>query len=239
MLLNENGGFIRDIDIEELSVSFGEQCGRSITLTKDNIKIRKSVKPTTVFTTSQSNCCDETVISISSKQYNEISDAVHNAGLLEVLSPYENAELPTDAAHKTMRCTFDDGSHYHYSECKTNGSKIFDSICHILFSYCRCNSLSDEPVTITMPKSKLVPVCEDVAQEKEVFNELLKSLGEMKCKMKSCASFLTIYDRCDEGIKDTVGILQDGFQKITDIEMQLISQKDIYDRIKDSYITWG
>lgn len=239
MLLNENGGYIRDIDIEELSVSLGGHCGRSVILTKHSIKFRQSVQPTIAFLTSPSNCYDEKIISISSKQFNEISDAVHNAGLLEILSPVENAELPADAAHKAMRCTFDDGSHYRYCERKTNRSKTFESICHVLFSYCKCNSLSNEPVTIAMPKSKLVPVCEDIDKEKEAFFELLKNLDEMKGKLKRCASFLTIYDGCDEGIKDTIGVLQESFQKISDIEIQLTSQIDIYDRIKDRYITWG
>lgn len=233
MLLNKDGSFTRDIDIDELSVSFGGHCGKSITLNKDKITYQNTVHPTIAYMNFPKGYFDSKSISLSREEFLKISDDIHNAGLLSILSPNENMELLDGAVYETMHCVFDDGSHYHYIDFKSRTSDIFNNICKILSAYCKFDSSIDEPVTIAMPKNKLVPTCEDVEREREEFVELLRNINELNCRIKDRLSFLEIYGKAScEAVED----LLNAVSKIAEAEMTLQSTITVYNNLKDLYI---
>lgn len=234
MLLNNDGSFTRDIDIEELSVSFGGHYGKSITLYKDKITYRNTVHPTIAGMVFPKDYFDAKTLPLSREEFLKISDDIHNAGLLSILSPNENMELLDGAVYETMHCVFDDGSQYHYSDFKSRTSDIFKNICKILSAYCKFDSSTNEPVTIAMPKNKLVSTCDDVEREKEEFVELLRDINELNCRIKDRLSFLEIYG---EANTTTVKLLREALSEIADMEVQLSSHIQTYDRIRDAYIT--
>ncbi len=234
MLLNKDGSFTRDIDIVELSVSLGGHYGKSITLYKDKITYRNTVHPTIAYMDFPKGYFDSKSISLSREDFFKISDDIHNAGLLSILSPNDNMELLDGAVYETMHCVFNDGSQYHYSDFKSRTSDIFKNICKILSAYCKFDSSTDEPVTIAMPKNKLVPTCEDVEREKEDFVKLLRKINELNCSIKDRLSFLEIYG---ETSHTTVNVLHESLLQITKMEEQLNSNIQTYDRIRDAYIT--
>jgi len=245
MLLNKDGSFKRDIDIDELSVSFGGHCGKSITLNKDKITYQNTVHPTIAYMDFPKGYFDSKSISLSREEFLKISDDIHNAGLLSILSPNENMELLDGAVYETMHCCFDDGACYHYSSRKSQVSDVFKRICDILSDYCVFNSLnngisqdmqkrkSDESVTVAMPKNKLVPTCEDVEREREEFVELLRNINELNCRIKDRLSFLEIYGKAScEAVED----LLNAVSKIAEAEMTLQSTITVYNNLKDLYI---
>lgn len=234
MLLNKDGSFTRDIDIEELSVCFGGHYGKSITLFKDKITYRNTVHPTIACMDFPKGYFDIRSIPLSREAFIKLSDDIHNAGLLSILSPNENMELLDGAVYETMHCVFDDGSQYHYSDFKSRTSDIFKNICKILSAYCKFDSSTNEPVTIAMPKNKLVSTCDDVEREKGEFIELLRDINELNCRIKDRLSFLEIYG---ETSKTTVNVLREALLQTTKIEEHLNSRIQVYDTIKDSYIT--
>lgn len=233
MLLNKDGSFTRDIDINELSVSFGGHYGKSITLYKDKITYRNTAHPTIAYMDFPKGYFDSKSISLSREDFIKISNDIHNAGLLSILSPNENINLLDGAVYETMHCVFDDGSHYHYSDFKSKASDVFKSICNILSAYCKFDSLTDEPVTIAMPKNKLVPTCDDVEREKEEFVELLRNINELNCRIKDRLSFLEIYGKAScEAVED----LLNAVSKIAEAEITLQSTITVYNNLKDLYI---
>lgn len=84
MLLNKDESFTRDIDIDELSVSFGGQYGKSITLNKDKITYQNTVHPTIAYMDFPKGYFDSKSISLSREEFLKISDDIHNAGLLSM-----------------------------------------------------------------------------------------------------------------------------------------------------------
>ncbi len=234
MLLNKDGSFKRDIDIDELSVSFGGHCGKSITLNKDKITYQNTVHPTIAYMDFPKGYFDSKSISLSREESLKISDDIHNAGLLSILSPNENMELLDGAVYETMHCVFDDGSHYHYSNFKSRTSDIFKNICKILSAYCKFDSSIDEPITIAMPKNKIIPTCEHIEREKAEFAELLRVINELSCRIKNRLSFLEVYGEVSCG---TVEILQETLLELENKEAQLNLHAETYDRIRNAYIT--
>ena len=192
MLLNKDESFTRDIDIDELSVSFGGHYGKSITLNKDKITYQNTVHPTIAYMDFPKGYFDAKTLPLSREEFLKISDDIHNAGLLSILSPNENMELLDGAVYKTMHCTFDDGSCYHYSSLNSQVSEIFKRVCDILSDYCVFNSLdngvlqyiqkrkSDESVTVAMPIRKIVPTIDDIESDKKEYDEMLKTIGELR-----------------------------------------------------------
>lgn len=234
MLLNKDGSFTRDIDIAELSVSFGGHYGKSITLYKDKITYRNTAHPTIAYMDFPKDYFDSKSISLSKEDFLKISDDIHNAGLLSILSPNDNMELLDGAVYETMHCVFDDGGQYHYSDFKNRTSDIFKNICKILLAFCKFDNPTDEPVTIAMPKNKLVPTCDDVEREKEEYVKLLRNINELNCRIKDRISFLEMYG---ETSNNTVNILHEILLQITKMEGQLNSNIQTYDRIRGAYIT--
>lgn len=245
MLLNKDGSFTRDIDINELSVSFGGHYGKSITLYKDKITYRNTVHPTIACMDFPKGYFDSKSISLSREDFLKISDDIHNAGLLSILSPNENINLLDGAVYETMYCVFDDGACYHYSSRKNQVSEIFKRICDILSDYCVFNSLdngvsldiqkceSSEPVTVAMPLKKIIPTVDDIENDKNRYDEMLKIIGELRCRMKGHISFLKTYGKRSA---DTVAVIEDVLSEIIEIEPQLRYQRQIYDRLKNDYI---
>lgn len=248
MLLNKDGSFTRDIDIDELSVSFGGHCGKSITLNKDKITYQNTVHPTIAYMDFPKGYFDSKSISLSREEFLKISDDIHNAGLLSILSPNENMKLLDGAVYETMHCCFDDGACYHYSSRKSQVSDVFKRICDILSDYCVFNSLnngisqdmqkrkSDESVTVAMPIRKIAPTIDDIESDKKEYDEMLKTIDELRCRMKERISFLKMFG---EKSVDTVAVIQDVLSKIIEIENQLSDNRQIYDNLKNDYINYG
>lgn len=245
MLLNKDGSFTRDIDIVELSVSFGGHYGKSITLYKDKITYRNTAHPTIAYMDFPKGYFDSKSISLSREDFIKISDDIHNAGLLSILSPNENMELLDGAVYETMHCVLDDGACYHYSSPKSHASETFKRICDILSDYCvfclRDNDVSldiqkcesNEPVTIAMPLKKIIPTVDDIESDKNEYDEMLKTIGELRCRIKERISFLKTYGKRSA---NTVAVIENVLSEIIEIESQLSYQSQIYDKLKNYYI---
>ena len=102
MLLYPDVSFQRDIDIDELRISCGGHYGKAIVLTKDKITYRNTVHPTIAYMSFPQGYFDTNEVSISSEQFLQLSDAIHNAGLLNLFQkPCEHNMYP-GAVYQTM-----------------------------------------------------------------------------------------------------------------------------------------
>ena len=143
MILNKDGSSTRDIDIDELIISFGHHYGKTVILTKDKIKFQNTIHPTIGYMSFPPDYLDQKEIEISSQQFKELSDEIHNAGLLEMF------DLPTDdtkyigAIYQSLLCTFDDGASYEY---RTHGTPhdAFNQIAKILSSFCQFDTFEKQ-----------------------------------------------------------------------------------------------
>lgn len=135
MLLNPDGSFQRDIDIDELRISCGGHYGKAIVLTKDKITYRNTVHPTIAYMSFPQGYFDTKEVSISPEQFLQLSDAIHNAGLLNLFQkPCEHSMYP-GAVYQTMYCVFDDCAQYEYMT-RTTPDKEFTDIVNILLPFC-------------------------------------------------------------------------------------------------------
>ncbi|MGN1348801.1 MAG: zinc ribbon domain-containing protein [Acutalibacteraceae bacterium] len=135
MLINPDGSFIRDIDIEELRITFGEHYGKEIVFTKEKISYRNTVHPTIAYMSFPQGYFDIKETPISVEQFVQMSDAIHYAGLLELFrKPCEHNMYP-GAVYQTMHCVFDDGAHYEYMTSRTPDKK-FNDIVNVLLPLC-------------------------------------------------------------------------------------------------------
>lgn len=121
MLLEPDGTFIRDIDIEELQINTLGDYGRSITLKKDTIIYNNTTAPT--------------IIDISKDEFLELSNAIHMAGLLNISWNVEK-ECYLGAKYACMRVLFDDGAYYELNVRTQNRPKEYDKIVDILNQFC-------------------------------------------------------------------------------------------------------
>ena len=236
MLLNNDGSFTRDIDIEELSLSFGGHYGKSITFNKDKIIYQNTVHPTIAYMDFPKGYFDSKSISLSREEFLKISNDIHNAGLLNILSPNENTELLDGAVYETMHCVFDDGSQYHYCDFSSRTANEFQAICDILLACCKVDNTSREPITVALSPKKIVPTVDDVESDKNQYEEMLKIVDELRCRINGHISFLKIYGK---RTADTVAVIEDILSKIIEIENQLSDNRQIYDKLKNEYINYG
>lgn len=229
-MLNINGDEIRDIEIDELTVSFGGYYGKVITLTKNNIKYHRCLHSTIAYMDMPKGYFDNNTIVLSKSEFKKISDKIHNAGLLHILSPNENMNLLDGAVYETLHCTFDDGSCYHYSARRKRTSDIFNSICNILSECCNFANLF---ARMDIPNNKIVPTYEDVEKEAEEVVDLLRTVNELKCNIKKRISFLECFgELSNDAINELRGVLT----KIAEAEIGLRSNISVYDIIKVLYI---
>lgn len=114
MMFAEDGKALRDIDIDELKISVGRPVGKQIVLTKTKVTYQNII--------SAGICPDDFTegfftmkeISIDREQFNEISDAIYNAGLFNLVKPDVELDetyvfFPGKSSKEYMICTFDDG----------------------------------------------------------------------------------------------------------------------------------
>ncbi len=135
MIFDKDGMPVRDIDIDELRISYGGHYGKEIVLTKDKISCRNAVHPTIAYMNFPEGHFDVKELTISEKQFLQLSDAIHNAGLLELLrKPCEHNMYP-GAIYQTMHCMFDDCSQYEYMT-RNTPDKEFNDIVQILLPLC-------------------------------------------------------------------------------------------------------
>lgn len=144
MLINPDGSFVRDIDIDELQISCGDHYGKTIVLTKNKITYRNTIHPTLAYMSFPDGYFDVKEVSVSPEEFLKISDAIHAAGLLELFHRRSEQELFHGAIYQTLNCLFDDGAYFEYI---TQGlpDKEFSDIVQILLPYC------DFPKTNTLP----------------------------------------------------------------------------------------
>ncbi len=135
MLLNKDGSFIRDIDIDELIISLGHHYGKTIVLTKEKLTYRNTIHPTIGYMSFPQGYFDIKELTITAEQFKTLSDRIHNAGLLNLLQPITEHNIYPGAVYQTMSCIFDDGAQYEYITCGTT-AKEFDEIVQILLPLC-------------------------------------------------------------------------------------------------------
>lgn len=134
MLLNKDGTFIRDIDIDELKISFGHNYGKTIILTKNRITFQNTIHPTIGYMSFSPDYFDHHEIEITHSQFKELSDKIHDAGLLELFRfSQDNTNYP-GAVYQVLTCTFDDGANYRY-QTHRSPAKEFNQIIDILSSF--------------------------------------------------------------------------------------------------------
>ena len=143
MLLNNDGTFIRDIDIDELRISYGHHYGKTVVLTKNKIKFQNTIHPTIGYMSFPPDYFDQNEVEISNKQFKELSDKIHNAGLLKLFRFPLDKTLYPGAVYQSLICTFDDGAIYKY---RTHGSPhdAFNRIASILSSFCQFDKLEKQ-----------------------------------------------------------------------------------------------
>lgn len=128
---------INTIGIEELSVSYGDNFGGTITLTKEKIIHRNSITPTVAELYFPKGYFDVHEIPITKEQFKHLSDAIHNAGLCELLQK-SASDIVSDMApgrrFQTLWCLFTDGSEQMYATFSTP-EKEFDDIFQILLPF--------------------------------------------------------------------------------------------------------
>lgn len=135
MLVFPDGQFIRDIDIDELRISFGEGLCKKIVLTKDKITYQNTINPSIGYMNFPQGYFDIKETSISLEQFKQLSADIHEAGLYNLIQPVSEYDLCPGADYQMLTCIFDDGSEYEY---KTMGlpAKEFSLIVEILLSFC-------------------------------------------------------------------------------------------------------
>ena len=137
MLLNKDGTYIRDIDIEELSISYGEDFGGTITLTREKITHRNSITPTVAELYFPKGYFDAHEIPITKEQFEQLSEAIHNVGLCGLFQK-SASDIDSDMApgrvFQTLWCRFTDGAEYAYATYLTP-EKEFDDIFQILLPF--------------------------------------------------------------------------------------------------------
>ncbi len=143
MLLNKDGTIIRDIDIDELKISFGHHYGKTIILTKNRITFHNTIHPTIGYMSFPPDYFDHHEIEITHSQFKELSDKIHDAGVLELFRFPLDKTLYPGVVYQSLICTFDDGAIYKY---RTHGSPpdAFNRIASILSSFCQFDKLEKE-----------------------------------------------------------------------------------------------
>lgn len=125
MLFDKNGDIIRDIDIDSLEIHLDSRYCKSIILTKEKI----------VFQDNGNTDFSSKEIPITISQFSELSENIHNAGLLNIIQPKTiEIETDTDSDYKVLTCVFDDCSQYEFKT-KDIVPKEYEIITEILLKY--------------------------------------------------------------------------------------------------------
>ncbi len=125
---------VRDIEIETLSITFGTKYIKTITLTKNKIVCKKIISFTSGPLSLSRKYCEQIELEIYDELFKTLSDAIHDAGLLELLKPYTFSPPRPGAPVKSLLCEFNDGSRYNYITDDVP-EKIFNDIVDILNPY--------------------------------------------------------------------------------------------------------
>lgn len=134
MLVFPDGQFIRDIDIDELRISFGKGLCKKIVLTKDKIAYQNTINPSIGYMDFPQGYFDIKEISISLEQFKQLSDDIHEAGLYNLIQPVSEYDLCSGVDYQILTCIFDDGAQYEYVT-KEKPKKEFEDIVQILLSF--------------------------------------------------------------------------------------------------------
>ncbi len=159
MLLNKDGSFTRDIDIDELTISFGHHYGKTICLIKNKITYQNTIHPTIGYMSFPLDYFVKNEMEISKGQFNELSNLIYDAGLLDLFDePLDDTMYP-GAVYRSLYCTFDDGASYQY---RTHGSpkKAFNQIVGILSSFCKLETVESQIDFENDKKERIVFVTE-------------------------------------------------------------------------------
>jgi hypothetical protein len=108
-MFGPDGEILRDIDIDELIISVGRPVGSRIVLTKNEVTYQKTISGGIY-----PDFFEQKKIKITKEQFKELSDAIHDAGLLNVVSPnveiFKEEEIALGyISTEYMICFFDDG----------------------------------------------------------------------------------------------------------------------------------
>ena len=114
MLVFPDGQFIRDIDIDELRISFGKCLCKKIVLTKDKIAYQNTINPSIGYMDFPQGYFDIEEIPISLEQFKQLSNDIYEAGLCTLIQPVSEYELCPGADYQMVVCIFNDGSEYEY-----------------------------------------------------------------------------------------------------------------------------
>ena len=138
MLLKRDGTYIWDIDIAELRISYYNHNNRTIiALTKNKIDFYVTLHASNDYVSSLTNYLDKKEISITPEKFENLSELIHDAGLLELpWNPcYTQTHPEPDKVYQALYCVFNDGAEFIY---RKNGiaRKEFYNILNILLSFC-------------------------------------------------------------------------------------------------------
>ena len=134
MLVFPDGQFIRDIDIDELRISFVEGLGKKIIFTKDKITYQNTINPSVGFMDFAPEYFDIKEKPISFEQFKQLSNEIHEAGLYSLIQPITGNDLCPGANYHMLTCAFDDGAKYEYITNKSP-AKEFNIILELLLSF--------------------------------------------------------------------------------------------------------
>ncbi len=134
MLLNSDGSFTRDIDIDELKVSYGDHIIKSIVLERNKITLYNTTHPIDNTLITQDSF-DKKEFNVSFEQFYDLSDQIHNAGLLDLIQPLTDKDVCSGGSYQSMYCVFNDGAQYEY-RINEKPSKQFIGILEILLDFC-------------------------------------------------------------------------------------------------------
>lgn len=136
MMFTKGGKALRDIDIDELIISVGRPVGKKIILTKNKVTYENIISAGINPNEFTEDFFTKKEISIDRAQFNELSDAIHNAGLLNLVKldvELDKTYMFFDgkSSKEYMICTFDDGVTERY-EAGTQTDLSFLNIARIL-----------------------------------------------------------------------------------------------------------
>jgi hypothetical protein len=95
MLFTEDGKAKRDIEIDYLRIFFGGVLGKEIILTKEKATVKNTVSLIADREIYPEEYFEEREISLTEEKFLQISDDLHNAGLLDILDvPKKCVNIP-------------------------------------------------------------------------------------------------------------------------------------------------
>lgn len=158
MMFGPDGEILRDIDIDELIISAGRPVGSRIVLTKNEVTYQKTISGGIY-----PDFFEQKKIKITREEFDELSDAIHNAGLLNIVSP--NVEILKEEeialgyiSTEYMICYFDDGVKAVCIADEHKWNTKFHEISRILRSL-----FEEEPEIVEEPKEYCETACCGVA----------------------------------------------------------------------------